>query len=441
MNNAIDSLAHGPAKSRRERAYAAPFTTEIRMSSSKDRYDVAIVGASIAGCSAAILFSRQGLRVALIERNPDINAYKRFCTHFILASAVPTIQRLGLAERIERAGAIRNGAEFWTQWGWIRPPHSLESPRPQGYSIRREKLDPILREMAVNSPGVEYLSGVAARSLITENGCVTGVTLESASGAVRELGARLIVGADGRNSVVGRLSSLPQSVKPNNRLAFYAYFRDLPLVTGKVSNVWFLGADAAYAFPNDNGITLLAFMPHKQRLADFKRDLEGNFYRAFRSLPDAPDVNPAYRVSSFFRMLDLPNTSRKPFAPGLALIGDAAMSSDPLWGVGCGWAFQSAEWLVQHAAEPLKSGDPSSLHRALQRYAKAHHSALSGHQSVICDFSSRKDFTMLERLFFSAAVHDPVTARHFERFGHRLMSVGEFLHPRAILRAMLKHQG
>ena len=39
-------------------------------------------------------------------------------------------------------------------------------------------------------------------------------------------------------------------------------------------------------------------------------------------------------------------------------MGDAALTADPLFGVGCGWAFQSAEWLVEEtgsAAELLES--------------------------------------------------------------------------------------
>ena len=58
-------------------------------------YDVAIVGASIAGCTAAILFARNDARVALIERDPNPAAYKKICTHFIQPSATPTIERLG----------------------------------------------------------------------------------------------------------------------------------------------------------------------------------------------------------------------------------------------------------------------------------------------------------------------------------------------------------
>ena len=63
--------------------------------STSSEYDVAVVGASVAGCTAAALLGRAGANVALLEQRPDPAAYKTVCTHFIQASATPTIERLG----------------------------------------------------------------------------------------------------------------------------------------------------------------------------------------------------------------------------------------------------------------------------------------------------------------------------------------------------------
>ena len=52
-------------------------------------FDVLIVGASIAGCTAATLFARHGLSVGLVERQTQTDAYKKVCTHFIQSSASP----------------------------------------------------------------------------------------------------------------------------------------------------------------------------------------------------------------------------------------------------------------------------------------------------------------------------------------------------------------
>ena len=71
-------------------------------------FDAVVVGASVAGCTAARLYAQQGARVALVEKRPDMDAYKAVCTHFIQPSATPTIDKVGLAPLIEEHGAIRN---------------------------------------------------------------------------------------------------------------------------------------------------------------------------------------------------------------------------------------------------------------------------------------------------------------------------------------------
>src|SRR5262245_7807088 len=121
-----------------------------------DRYDVLVAGASLAGCAAAILLARSGLRVALVDRRPGLDAYKVSCTHFTQARATPTIRGLGLDALIEAAGGVRNSFDLWTRWGWVRSPERVSGPGPGfGYSIRRQTLDPMIRRLAVESPGVD----------------------------------------------------------------------------------------------------------------------------------------------------------------------------------------------------------------------------------------------------------------------------------------------
>lgn len=401
----------------------------------RENFDVAIVGGSVAGATAAILFARRGLRVALIERRPEPNAYKRMCTHFILASAVPTIQRLGVAEAIEHAGAVRNGAEFWTRYGWIRTRDTPDDPRPYGYSVRRQKLDPLLRGMAATTPGVEYLPGESATAILERDGRFVGVMLQDGSGKRREIRALLVVAADGRYSQIAKIARVAEVVKPNNRATFFAYFQGMTLASGQTSQVWLREGDGAYAFPNDDGITLLGFMPYKDRLRDIRRDTEGNFRRCFEALPNAPDLRAAQRISPILGMLDVPNIARQVSRPGLALIGDAALASDPIWGVGVGWAFQSAEWLADFTGPAIEDGDPARVDAALVRYRRMHRRKLAAHHALICDFSARRKFNLLEKLFFASAAHDHVMARHFEAFGNRQISVAKFLAPQALARA------
>src|SRR4051794_27929992 len=87
-------------------------------------YDAVIVGASLAGCATAIALGRNGARVALVEKRPDPAAFKRVCSHFIQASAVPALERLELLEPIVEAGGVRSAMRAWTPWGWIETPPS-----------------------------------------------------------------------------------------------------------------------------------------------------------------------------------------------------------------------------------------------------------------------------------------------------------------------------
>jgi len=402
---------------------------------STDRYDVAIVGASLAGGTAATLFARLGLRVALLERRADADASKRICTHFIQPSATPTIARLGLAPAIEAAGGVRNALDVWSRFGWIRvAPESTDSPLPYGYSIQRAKLDPLVRGLAAAEPNVDVVLGAAACGLRFDAGECRGVEIETRDGRRRVVAARLVVAADGRRSKVAEMARVPARVRPNARAMYYAYYRDLPLPSGTRGQLWFLEPDVAYAYPNDDGLTLLAWAFAQERVAAFKRDPEAAFTGRFADLPLAPNLRAATRVSPLLGQLDLSNLSRPAAARGLAFVGDAAMASDPLWAVGCGWAFQSAEWLVESTAEPLATG--RDLRPALARYRRRHRAELAGHHLMIASYATGRALLPHERLFLAAAARDPVTARRLAAFGERLIRPTSFVTPRTLGRAL-----
>ena len=400
------------------------------------QYDVIIVGASVAGCTAAILLGRAGARVALIERDRDPEGYKKLCTHFIQASATPTLERLGLASAIEEAGGLRNDLEVFTRWGWIVAPSEQVIARPaHGYSIRRSKLDPMLRKAAAETPGVDFMPGFSVRDLLVQRGRVFGITAQGEGDERREIRAALVVGADGRQSRVAELAGLPAKQAPNARFGYFAHYRNVPLSRGAKSQFWFLEPDVAYTLPNDDGVTIVTAMPAKARLAEWKADPDAAMARLFENLPRAPSLAQAQRITPFMGLIEYPNLHRPKISkPGLALIGDAAQSLDPLWGVGCGWALQSAEWLAD--AVRGRWASPRGLDRAVSAYARLHRSRLAGHRFVIEYFSTGRAFNIIDRLTFSAATRDPACADALMAFASRCVGIGKFLGPRALARAI-----
>jgi len=384
-------------------------------------YDVVVVGASIAGCTAATLLGRGGARVALVEARPDLASYKTICTHFIQPSATPTIERLGLADRIEAAGGVRNRVELWTRFGWIRPQLRDDYAHPcHGYNIRREKLDPMVRELAVEAPGVELLIGETATAMLGENGRPTGVRIVNRERREREISARVLVAADGRDSRIAELAGEKARVMRDRRFGYFAYYRNLPLVTGNSSMLWLLDPDVAAALPQDDGIVLMTTFQTRDRESWFKRDLEANFEAYFRGLPGAPDLAAGERTSKILGKLDMPNTMRRAGRPGLAFVGDAAIAADPVWAVGCGWAFQSGEWLADELAPAIDNGSSEAdLDAAIERYRKRHRRELLGHFLMTSDYSTGRRFNPMERMLFSAAAGDGRVADMFAAFGGR----------------------
>jgi 2-polyprenyl-6-methoxyphenol hydroxylase-like FAD-dependent oxidoreductase len=368
--------------------------------------------------------------VALVERRPDPAAYKVVCTHQILSSAVPTIERLGLAPLIEARGAVRTHVEAWSPYGgWMRLPTDV----PYGYGVTRWTLDPILRELAAGTPGVEFLPGSTVVGLLSDDGRPAGVRVETPNHEVRTIRARLVVGADGRGSTIARWARVPGRVRAHNRFYYFAYWRGLRPVTTR-ARLWFLDPDGAAAFPNEDDLTVVVAAPHRSRLAEFRADPEDAYLRMVAALPDGPDLARAERASKLIGKLEVPNVMRPAARPGVAFVGDAALATDPSVGVGCGWAFQSAEWLADHTCAALLDG--RGLDGALERYRRAFRRRLGLEHWLIADLASGRKLRANERRLFRAAANDTVTARALEEVATRRCSSLRLLDPRLVLRRL-----
>jgi menaquinone-9 beta-reductase len=378
-------------------------------------YDVAIVGASLAGCAAAILLGRSGARVALVEKSPDTQAFKRICTHYIQSSAVPALERLGLLEPMMRAGAVRSRISLWTRWGWIESPR--KSKVASGINLRRERLDPLIRELAAETTGVELMLGYTVNDLTHTAGQVSGLKARDTHGHAIELRTRLVVGADGRDSRVAKLAGVPTKTAPHGRFAYGGYYEGPAWAGAPASALWLLDPDMVGAFPTDSGHTLYAAMPTKERLPEFRDDPVAALERLVASVPDAPPIAASRLTQPLQGKLDMTNVIHRPTAPGLALVGDAAGALDPLWGVGCGFALQSSEWLADSVAPALSGAE--SMHKGLERYRRRHARGLGGHTRMILDYATARKINSGEKILFSAASYDERTGRVFEAFGSR----------------------
>jgi hypothetical protein len=207
-------------------------------------------------------------------------------------------------------------------------------------------------------------------------------------------------------------------------------------VTAPDAALWLLDPHMAAAFPTDSDLTFYAVMPTKKRLPEFKRDPAEALVRFIADIPEAPPIAASRLVGTVEGKIDMTNVIHRPAMPGLALIGDAAGALDPLWGIGCGFAFQTAEWLADSVAPALLGAEP--LEQGLERYRRRHSSRLRGHTFTILDYANGRRLNPGERLLFSAATFDERTGRLFEAFGSRNITAERAM-PRMIPLALLAH--
>jgi flavin-dependent dehydrogenase len=133
--------------------------------------------------------------------------------------------------------------------------------------------------------------------------------------------------------------------------------------------------------------------------------------------------------------IEMPNVHRGPTVPGMALVGDAALATDPLWGVGCGWAFQSAEWLADSVVPALQGDEP--IEAGLRSYSKRFAKGLRSHARAIDAYATGRRFDAVERALFASAVEDEDVALSLEAFATRNITREQLFTP-SFLRGMAR---
>ena len=402
-------------------------------------YDVVIVGASVAGAASAIFLARQGLRVLAIDRKQSDEAYKKVCTTFIQRSALPVISKLGLKEGLDAAGAIQNQAEIWTEHGWIRDTLEGDPATAHGYSVRRKVLDPLMLGLMREEPNITLVLGATLNTLLPDDtGQYRGVEWTDETRQRHISHAKLVVLADGRNSPGARMADVPTKKRENNRFVYFSYYENMPLKTGNKAQFWQTGKDMGFAYPFDGDLTMLCSFVSQDDHKAWAPDRRGALEAFFSDLPNSPDQSNATPASEMRGMRKLHDYWRPATHRGLALVGDACMSCDPMSGVGCGFALQAADWMASTVGPALVANE--GIDQALKAYAKQHKASLAGHEYFIRDASRARDANLMERAISKAAARDPIVAHRLHLFIGRVTKWNQFLSfdtVRRILRANL----
>jgi flavin-dependent dehydrogenase len=341
-------------------------------------YDAIVVGARCAGSPTAMLLARQGYRVLLVDRAEFPS--DTVSTHVVQAPAVAALHRWGLLDEV-----VSSGAPAIETYSFDFGPVTVKgTPRPaegvcHAYAPRRTVLDKILVDAAVRA-GVELRERFSVDDYLIEDGVVVGVRGHDHGGAPVSERARVVIGADGRNSELARVVGATRyAEKPKAQWSYYTYFRDLPLDGFEIFIRPYRGWAAA---ATNDGLTMLVMGWPAAEADAFKADPEGNLFSTLGLVPEfAERVRAATRVERLTGA-SLPGYLRKPFGPGWILVGDAAYSKDPITAQGIIDAFRDAE-SVSDALHQAWSGL-----RPLDEVLAEHQSARDAQVMPIYEFTS-----------------------------------------------------
>ena len=320
-------------------------------------YDAIVIGARCAGSPTAMLLARQGHRVLLVDKAAFPS--DTMSTHLVHPPGLASLSRWGLLESL-----AASGCPPVEQYSFDFGPFTIAgSPRPvdgigHAYCPRRTVLDELLVEAAVEA-GVELREEFTVEEILASDGVVSGVRGHARGESDVSEHAGLVIGADGRHSILAKAVEPEQYNERRSQLAmYYAYWSDLP-VEGFATTIRTEQRRGWAAARTHDGLTVVPFGWPVEEFHENRGDIEGNFLKAVELSPEfAERVREARRESKFFGSADLPGYFRKPFGPGWALVGDAGYHKNPITAMGINDAFRDAELLAGAVAESL-SGERS----------------------------------------------------------------------------------
>jgi flavin-dependent dehydrogenase len=370
-------------------------------------FDAIVVGARCSGSPTAMLLARRGYRVLLVDRATFPS--DTISTHFIWQLGMACLKRWGLLDRV----LATNCPPFRTV-GLDLGAFQLIGDPPGANGAeeicvpRRTVLDRILVDAAVEA-GAEVREGFSVTGVTFSDGQVTGISGHGRGGAEVEECARIVIGADGRNSLVAKeVGSKKYNVRPTLTCGYYAYWD----VSPHIPAIHPLPRRVVISFPTNDGLTVTYLACPRDDFAAVRTDPERHLADAVRLVANFEEpFRGGTRVERIRGTGDLPNFFRQSYGDGWALVGDAAYHKDPIIAQGISDAFRSAEWLTDAVHAGLSGTRP--LNEALAEYQRVRDEQFTPMYELSCSLATLEPPSPEMLALYEALRANPIERNRF----------------------------
>ena len=326
--------------------------------------DVVVIGGGPAGSSAATFLARRGYRVALFERD----RFPRFHVgESLIPGASDLLAELGVEEEIERAGFLRKygGCLVSPQEEKVKFDLSqiqAQLRRPYTFQVLRSEFDRILLENCKRA-GVEVFEGVPVKDVLMAYGKCAGVIITHSDGAIREVSARMIVDATGRDTLLATKLGLKSSVPSLTKASLYAHYekveRDQGRDEGNLTIVmfrhgWF------WIIPMTDHLSSVGAVVDSQLLRNRSNGLDAFFAELIAQCPFVAErMKRAAPVTRVHAIPTLAYIAREFVGDGFVIIGDAVGFLDPIFAAGVYFALKEGKLAAEQIHQAFLAGDLS----------------------------------------------------------------------------------
>ena len=319
----------------------------------KREYDLIVVGAGPAGSSAAYAAAKNGIKVALLEKEENV-------AQTVRTSGVTWIdyaKEFGIPE--DCYNPIRT-------YNFCSPNNtvSITDNKPKAAVLDVRKTYRFLADMAKKN-GAEIFVNTNVTNVITENGSIVGVKASS-SNSEMIFHARMLIDASGFQSAVSKSLGL---VKQWERFGVGAEYE--AEVENVKSDTWWLmvgqmysPAGYAWIFPLGKNIVRIGVGVGKPESdVDPTQRLDELIEKGAGPIKDLGKIT---KKEFHYGLIPNEGLSRKTVYDNLILVGDTAGMANPLVLEGIRYAIKYGRVAGDVASKAIKSGDTSE--KALQYY-------------------------------------------------------------------------